>query len=127
VLDEPGAAESCGDIAIPLKSGAVSAKRNELILLGALIRDPTMFAPPSEEFDGIPYIRIPAVEMFSNLVLLILKYIRFELDRSGKIVKSRPDVDCTMFKSVGVAVQDVATAFAVVEKAKQLGLGVLHA
>ena len=58
---------------------------------------------------------------------MIFKYIRFESDRSRKIVKSRPDVDCTMFKSVGVAVQDVATAFAVVEKAKQLGLGVLHA
>ena len=32
-------------------------------------------------------------------------------------------VDCTLFKSVGVAVQDVAVAAAVVDRARALGLG----
>jgi len=34
---------------------------------------------------------------------MIFKYIRFESDRSRKIVKSRPDVDRTMVKSAGEA------------------------
>ena len=33
------------------------------------------------------------------------------------------EVDCTLFKSVGVAVQDVATGAAAVAKATEMGLG----
>ena len=36
---------------------------------------------------------------------------------------SSSEVDCTLFKSVGVAVQDVATGAAAVAKATEMGLG----
>ena len=82
VVDEPGATASCGDIASPIASGAVSRMRNDLSTLGELLL----------RGDG-----------------------GGDLEVDG--------VDCTLFKSVGVAVQDVATAAAVVARAKALGLG----
>ena len=86
VLDEPGAAESSGDVCIPLAAGAITQESNGLLTLGSLL---LMQGPGST-------VAPPA--------------------RGGS-------TDCTLFKSVGVAVQDVSTAAAAVARAEEMGIG----
>ena len=87
IVDEPGAKASCGDLATPLASGAISAAQNDLSTLGELL-------------------------------------LQSQAGESAWVAAAGGNVDCTLFKSVGVAVQDVATAAAAVASATKLGLGV---
>jgi len=76
--------------------------------------------------DSIDQARIEAGELVSAVEKGLLSWERVRELRqvvNGELTARRDDQDITLFKSLGIAIEDIAVAAIVYERARERGLG----
>ncbi|KZV92554.1 NAD(P)-binding protein [Exidia glandulosa HHB12029] len=135
--DEVESAVRDADIVVAATSSTVALFENEWIKPGAHVilvgsYKPTMREAPDELIRRAKFVLVDSREacaaeagelISSGIAPEQMVEVGELVDNPSRVAEIRSASDVTIFKSVGVAAQDVAIACAVVERAEQLGIG----